>query len=119
MTTSKKRKNTVSTTRRKRSMPTIDYKDHLLKDLADRNYAAGYLTAALDEGTDFFLLALRDVAQAQGGITPLAQATNLNRENLYDMLSADGNPRLSSIASILSTLGFEIEFNPKSTSKGR
>lgn len=94
-------------------MPTIDYKESLLKDLQDPTYAAGYLTASLEEGEDVFLLAVRDVAQAHGGIAALAQATKLNRENLYDMLSTDGNPRLSSISAILSKLGFEIKFAPK------
>jgi probable addiction module antidote protein len=94
-------------------MPTIDYKDTLLRDLQDPTYAAGYLTASLEESEDVFLLAVRDVAQAHGGITALAQSTKLNRENLYDMLSTDGNPRLSSITAILSKLGFEIKFAPK------
>ena len=45
-------------------MPTVDYKRHLLKELKNTGYAAGYLTAAFEEGEDVFLLALRDVAQA-------------------------------------------------------
>ena len=94
-------------------MPTIDYKEHLLQELKDAQYAAGYLTAAIEEGEDVFLLALRDVVQAQLGIAALAQATKLNRENLYDMLSKDGNPRLSSITSILDKLGFSVSFKPK------
>lgn len=97
-------------------MSTVDYMDHLLKDLQDPVCAAGYLTAALEEGEEVFLIALRDVAQAQGGMSALSQATKLNRENLYDMLSKNGNPRLSSIASILNQLGFAIQFAPLSTS---
>lgn len=95
-------------------MPTINYDEHLLKDLKDPEYAAGYLTAALEEGEDVFLLGLRDVVQAHGGMTALSEMTKLNRENLYSMLSKEGNPRLSSITSILDTLGFKIEFSPKS-----
>ena len=94
-------------------MPTVDFKDHLFDQLRDPQYAAGYLTAALEEGDDVFLLAVRDVAQAQGGLGSLSQATKLNRENLYDMLSAEGNPRLSSLTSILNKLGFEVTFRPK------
>jgi probable addiction module antidote protein len=60
-----------------------------------------------------FLLAVRDVAQAHGGLSALAQATKLNRENLYDMLSTDGNPRLSSIRAILNKLGLQVSFTPK------
>jgi len=94
-------------------MPTVDYQEHHIKALTDNNYAAGYLTAAFEEGEDVFLLALRDVAQAQGGMTALSEATSLNRENLYEMLSSHGNPRLSSITAILQTLGFEVRFAPK------
>jgi len=95
-------------------MPTIDYKeDFLMKDLQDLGRAAEYLTAAIEEGEDVFLLALRDVVEAQGGIGNLAKATSLNRENLYDMLSKEGNPRLSSIIPVLAKLGFEVKFTAK------
>lgn len=95
-------------------MATVDFKEHLLEHLIDVDYAAGYLTAAIEEGEDVFLLALRDIVQAQLGIGALAQATKLNRENLYAMLSREGNPRLSSITSILDKLGFSVNFKPKS-----
>ncbi len=95
-------------------MPTIDYKeDFLMKDLQSLDRAAEYLTAAIEEGEDVFLLAVRDVVEAQGGIGTLAKATSLNRENLYDMLSKQGNPRLSSIMPVLNKLGFEVKFTPK------
>jgi len=94
-------------------MPTVDYNEHPLKELEDSDYAAGYLTAALEEGGAVFLLALRDVAQAHGGMAVLAQATKLNRENLYDMLSEAGNPRLSSVTAILDKLGLQVSFQPK------
>ncbi len=98
-------------------MPTVDYKELLLEDLKDLDYAAGYLTAALEEGEDVFLLAIRDIAQAHGGMTELSKATELNRENLYSMLSKDGNPRLSSITSVLGKLGIEIKFAKTGTGK--
>jgi probable addiction module antidote protein len=95
-------------------VPTIDYKDDfLLHELQDREHAAAYLTAALEEGEEVFLLAIRDVVEAHGGIGTLAKLTQLNRENLYAMLSETGNPRLSSLTTILATLGFEISFRPK------
>lgn len=51
-----------------------------------------YLEAAL-EGDDprVFLMALKDVAEAYGGLAKLAKTTGLNRENLYRMLSG-GQP---------------------------
>jgi DNA-binding phage protein len=72
MPTSNKQKRTEPVTKKRKAAPTVDYRQHLLKDLKDTDYAAGYLTAALEEGEDVFLLALRDVAQAHGGITALA-----------------------------------------------
>jgi probable addiction module antidote protein len=94
-------------------MPTLDYQEHLLEDLTDPDYAAGYLTAALEEGEDVFLLAVRDVADAHGGVGRLAEGTSLNRENLYSMLSERGNPRLSSLLSVLRELGVEIQFRAR------
>jgi probable addiction module antidote protein len=91
----------------------VDYRIRLLSDLRDIKYAAGYLTAALEEGEDVFLLAIRDVVEAQGRIGQLARATRLNRENLYGMLSRNGNPRLSSITAIVNELGLDVQFAPR------
>ena len=55
----------------------------------------------------------RDVAEARGGVGALAKDTDLNREGLYAMLSDRGNPRLSSVSSILDALGLKVEFVAK------
>jgi probable addiction module antidote protein len=89
-----------------------DFKSDLLVRLKDREYAAEYLTAALEESESVFLLAVRDVAQAHGGLRSVSKATSLNRESLYSMLSEDGNPRLSSLTSVLDTLGIRLQFAP-------
>jgi probable addiction module antidote protein len=111
----KKAKKYWAKTKRNAQMPAVNFETELLKDLRDPGYAAEYLTAALEEGEDVLLLAIRDVVQAQIGMAPLAQATGLNRENLYDMLSEEGNPRLSSLLAILQKLGIEIRFVPSRT----
>lgn len=90
-------------------MPKNDYKADLLTRLKDPEYAAGYLTAARAESSETFLLALQDVAQAQKGMTKVASEAGVNRENLYRMLSEEGNPRLSSFDAVLDALGFEYE----------
>lgn len=101
------------TTKKQKRQRTSDYKDFLFERLKSPRAAAGYLTASLEEGEETFLLALKDVAEAHGGIAPLAKATNLNREGLYDMLSDKGNPRLSSLSTVLDALGIKVEFKPK------
>ena len=88
---------------------TESYKENLLESLKDPETAAEYLTACLDDGdVDVFLLALRDVAEAQGGIRKLGGRARLNRENLYRMLSGSGNPSLTSLDSVLSSLGLRL-----------
>jgi probable addiction module antidote protein len=87
-----------------------DYQDYLIESLQDPKEARAYLNAALaDEDQRIFLLALKNVLEAQGGdIATLAEQASLNRENLYRMLSKKGNPRLASIRSVLHALGLEL-----------
>lgn len=71
--------------------------------------AEQYLNAALEEDDpELFLLALRNVAEAQGGIAQLADKAKLNRESLYRMLSDRGNPELRSLDALLHALGFRL-----------
>jgi probable addiction module antidote protein len=86
-----------------------DYQADLLKRLADPGYAAEYLSACAAEGQDEFLLGLRQVAEALGGISQLAADAELNREGLYRMLSEDGNPRLSSLFAVLKAFGLRFQ----------
>lgn len=111
--TSKKQSSSGKAIKRKHSTSCADYDKHLFEDLKDPDYAAGYLTACLEEGSNVFLLGIRQVTKALGGVKALARTTKLNRENLYNMLSKDGNPRLSSLTAILDTLGLEVKLQPK------
>ena len=89
--------------------PSKPYHPELIKALRDPREAVEYLNAALEDGDpEVFLLALRDVAEAQGGVTEVAEAAKLNRENLYRMLSNRGNPELRSLDALLHALGFRL-----------
>lgn len=91
------------------------YREQLLKDLKNPAEAAAYLNAALEDGSqDMFLMALRDVAESRGMVT-LAKESDLNRENLYRMLSAKGNPQLSSLSAILKNLGLRLSVDVMET----
>ena len=90
------------------------YKKHLLKQLHDPEEAAAYLNAALqDDDSHSFLLALRDIAEAQGGMSQLAEESELNRENLYRTLSIRGNPRFFNLLAILDAFGLEVSIHAK------
>ena len=86
---------------------TRSYKEGLLASLADTQEAAHYLEAALEESSELFLVALRDVAEARQ-MAKVAKDAGVAREALYRMLSESGNPTLSSLSSILKSLGLRL-----------
>jgi probable addiction module antidote protein len=85
------------------------YQPDLIENLRDPREAEEYLNAALEEDDpELFLLALRNVAEAQGGVAQLAEKAKLNRESLYKMLSERGNPEFRSLEALLHALGFRL-----------
>lgn len=85
----------------------------LIKRLKDPARARQYLRVALEEydhdgDLAGFLLALRRAVEAQGGMSKVARKAGLNRANLYAALSADGNPQLKTIQTILHALGMRL-----------
>lgn len=90
---------------------TKSYEAGLHERLRDPSYAVEYLQAALEddeEGADaVFLQALRDVAQANH-MSYVAEATGLNRESLYKMLSRRGNPGINSLRAVLNAVGLRL-----------
>ena len=94
-----------------------DFKADLLDELRnDPEYAAEYLSAAKADSREAFLVALRDVAEAQKGMKRVAKEANVNRENLYRAFSKKGNPRVDTLDSVLDVLGIETRFVPKRVS---
>lgn len=81
------------------------------EQLRDPEIAAEYLTGALEEGdAAVILMALRNIAEAQvDGMSGLALRSHLGRESMYKMLSATGNPKLSSFTKILQGLGLKLK----------
>ncbi len=92
---------------------TTSFRDDLLKDLADTEFAMYYLETALadykeDGNTESLWMALRDVVEAQGGIGKLAQRTKADPQLLNDIFTSKQKPHLDNLQSILSGLGFQI-----------
>lgn len=85
------------------------YQDSLVEALCDPEEAAAYLDSALEAGDrGAFLLAIRNVIDALGGMTQMARHTGLNRENLYRVLSEQGNPELKSLEKLLKGMGLRL-----------
>ncbi|SDS85601.1 probable addiction module antidote protein [Pseudomonas asplenii] len=80
----------------------------MLRD--DETFAIEYLSVALEEideagGEDTFLIAIRRLVEARGGMNSLSQSTGLARPNLYRSLATGGDPRLSTVLKVLQALG--------------
>ncbi len=70
---------------------------------------AAYIEAVLEEDDPaLLLLALRNVAESQGGIAMMAKQSGLSREGLYRTLSKNGNPKISTLMSIMKALGLHL-----------
>ncbi len=98
-------------------MSKLNFRDYHIEKLKDINEATIYLEIALqeyegDDDAKAFLLALKDVAEAQGGITQLSQKTKMSRPSLYKTLSSKGNPKINTFSRILRELGFKIRLEP-------
>jgi probable addiction module antidote protein len=93
---------------------TTSYQEDLIEALKNPREAAAYLNAAMEEGDRaLFLLALRNVADAQGGMAVVSEKAKLNRESLYRMLSRNGNPEIKSIFTLLHSMGLKLSIEPK------
>jgi len=98
---------------RKRSAPSLAYEPWLIERLKNPAEAAAYLEAVLDEGDQAaIMLALRHVAQAQGGVAKVARKARLTREATYKILSKGGNPELRSLSAVLKATGLRIAVKP-------
>lgn len=92
---------------------TGDYHSEHIEWLKNPENAAGYLNAVIEEeDKDALLLALRNIAEAEGGMAAVAEKAHLKRESLYRMLSPRGNPALSNLFSILHGMGLKMTIQP-------
>ena len=86
-----------------------NYKADLHERLRDPEYAAEYLAQVLAEkDRAAFLIALKDVVEAGGGVGELAGRVGLKRPSLYKILSKNGNPTLETLQEILKPLGLRV-----------
>jgi probable addiction module antidote protein len=93
--------------------PSRVYDEWLIGRLKEPKEAAAYLEAAIEDGDQgVLMLALRHVAQAQGGVAEIARRSNLTREATYRILSEDGNPELKSFIALLSAAGLRLSVKP-------
>jgi probable addiction module antidote protein len=87
------------------------FKRPLIDALKNPEFAVHYLSDAVNErDLDGFLLAVRDVIEARGGMGRLAsRVPHLHRVSLYKALSESGNPLFATMIEILHSLGIGLK----------
>ena len=79
----------------------------------DPAFATKYLNDVLYDGDQAdLLIALRQLAQAFGGVPAIAEKAQLNATQLYRTLSAEGNPELRSLTAVLKAMGMRLAVQP-------
>lgn len=92
---------------------TGNYDEYHIEWLKAPENAAAFINAVIeDNDREAFLLALREVAQAQGGMTAIAEKTHVSRSSLYKTLSKRGNPEFNSISKLLHGMGLRLTVEP-------
>ena len=92
--------------------------NYLIERLAaDKEEAVGYLNVALEEyqedgDTPFFWQGVKNVVEAQGGITELAKRTYMSPDALEKVLSSDKAPHVDTLGTILKALGCRLSIEP-------
>ena len=92
------------------------YEDFLQEMLKDNEaLQLGLLKTSFEENYDMpgaIMRAIRSVAEVRG-ISNLAENADLNRENLYRVLSGNTFPRIDTFFKIIDALGLRLTVEPK------
>ncbi|WP_337023367.1 MULTISPECIES: addiction module antidote protein [unclassified Pantoea] len=92
----------------------VSHDDPMVAELRENpDYAEIYLQTALEDiyeegGIAAFLIALRRVVEARGGISEISRKSGLSRQQLYKTLSEKGNPTLTTLTEITRAAGVRL-----------
>jgi probable addiction module antidote protein len=74
---------------------------------------AAYLEAAFEDGDPAVIATMLGAIARSKGMTKIAKDAGVTREALYKALSADGDPRLSTLLGVIKALGLMLTVEPK------
>ena len=91
--------------------------EFLIEKLTNREEALGYLQVSLEEylidgDTPFFLKGIRNVVEAQGGISEVAKQSGIASETLSEFLFSEGPLNLGIFSTILKAFGWQLSIEP-------
>lgn len=87
-----------------------NYHDYLMEELSDLEEAISYLEVVLEEyekdGDTFgFLIGLRNVSEAQGGLNEFTRRTGTDPQHLIKVMSSNDKQDLDTLEVVLNDLG--------------
>lgn len=87
-----------------------NYHDYLMEELSDLEEAISYLEVVLEEyekdGDAFgFLIGLRNVSEAQGGLNEFTRRTDADPQHLFKVMSSNDKQDLDTLEVVLNDLG--------------
>ncbi|MCY3553457.1 MAG: hypothetical protein OXH39_23605 [Candidatus Poribacteria bacterium] len=93
------------------------WRDYLVKKLADRERAIGYLQAILDDyyiygGAAVVKDALDTIVEAQGGVSKVAKQVDMDPQLLSKVLSNEEVPLIDTLGIVLKALGYQLSIKP-------
>ena len=94
-----------------------NWHEYLTERLTNPEKARSYLNVSLEEyqvdgDLPFFLLGLRNVVEAHGGVPIIAKRIGIVPEELSEILAGEAAPRLDTFISILIALGYRLSIAP-------
>lgn len=101
-------------------MPTVKWDDHMAEELRENpDQISEYLSVCTEDYDGTFLIALRHVVMAKGGISKAAKETGLSRNAIQKMLVFDGNPKYENLMKLLSYLRLSLKFSVEKNAKNK
>jgi len=98
--------------KKRASVPYDEVAKRIYKD--DPQLAANVLNSCLEDGAiDEFLIALKQITKAYGGISNIAKAGGLHEKTLYKSLAQDGNPTIKTLLAVTNAMNMRLTFTPK------
>ena len=94
-----------------RHKPSVSNDEVIIAEIRDNpEFAASYLAAAMEETDEpgVLLIALRQIAEARGGMAKVAKDAGIQRESLYRALSKRGNPPLTTLLAVIRAMGMTL-----------
>ncbi|MGC9260979.1 MAG: addiction module antidote protein [Phycisphaerae bacterium] len=94
-----------------RHKPSVSNDEVIIAEIRHNpEFAASYLAAAMEETDEpgVLLIALRQIAEARGGMAKIAKDAGIQRESLYRALSKRGNPRLTTLLAVIRAMGMTL-----------